>query len=284
MVKPHKLMGEISRMLEASGVPDARFDAGCLLSQACGCSAARLLMLPEIPEDTAEKARAMAVRRANGEPLQYILGEWEFYGLRIEVGEGVLIPRPDTETLADAALQFCRELPSPRILDLCTGSGCIACALAKNLPDSRITAMEKSPRAIAWAERNIAYHHLGQRTALVQGDVLSPETPARLGHFHLIVCNPPYLSAQDMENLQKEVEAEPKDALYGGTDGFRFYEKIPAVWKNSLSPGGMLAFEAGAGQAGRIAQILEREGFADIRIKRDLCGTERVVTGIRPSP
>lgn len=256
------LLHELTGILAAGGVEDAALEAKWILE--------------DVPD--AESARQTAKRRAQHEPLQYLLGTWEFYGMKLFVGTGVLIPRADTETLVEAVLARKQHLcAQPAALDLCTGSGCIALALKRHLPQMTITGIDKSTQALAYAKRNAAYHQLD--VAWLCGDVLAPaQTFAPLD---LIVCNPPYLTAADMEQLQAEVRYEPKEALFGGTDGLDFYRTVTARWKDALKCGGLLAYEVGCGQAEAVAAILAAGGFAEIETVRDLCGIERVVLGIR---
>ena len=258
------LYRELTEMLAAAEIPDAALEARWIL------------------EDAANEADAkrIAQRRAAHEPLQYLLGAWEFYGRRFAVGPGVLIPRADTETLADAVLQ---RLPKSRPLhaaDLCTGSGCIAVTLAAERPGLHITAADNSPAALSYARRNIALHSAD--VTLLEADVLDAETAAPFaGMLDAIVCNPPYLTAEDMQTLQPEVRFEPAAALDGGEDGLHFYRQITAVWRSTLKPGGLLAYEVGIGQADSAAEILMQNGFAQIGKIRDLNGVERVVLGTR---
>ena len=237
-----------------------------------------------ILEDAASEADAarIAQRRAKHEPLQYLLGKWEFYGLPFYVGAGVLIPRPDTETLVDAVLSRIPDRSGQQILDLCTGSGCIALSLAAHLPQSRITGLEMSPAALQYARRS--QEALGLNNAeLHEADVLLPETAARYRALTAVVSNPPYLTAEDMLHLQQEVRYEPAAALDGGADGLHFYREITRLWHGTLCAGGLLAFEVGIHQAADVAAILSQNGFGCIECIRDFGGIERVVLGRKES-
>ncbi len=268
----------LTAALEDAGVPDAAFDVQCMMEQATGKSLHHLQLTGSLTADEERNIRSMAQRRMTGEPLQYILGEWEFYGMRLFVGEGVLIPRPDTEALVDAVLAFAKGLESPKIADLCSGSGCIALALRENLPQSQVNAVEKSEHALSYLQKNAAYHHADVR--ILQADVLDAETAAQFEALDVIVSNPPYLTAEEMQELQREVRHEPELALYGVTaDGLHFYREIPRLWGDCLKNGGLLAFEVGDGQADAVQQILEQQQFTDIRIVQDLAGNPRVVMG-----
>lgn len=232
----------------------------------------------EVSEEEWQCLQTAAKRRLTGYPLQYLIGEWEFFGLPFAVGEGVLIPRADTEVLCEFALQWLKGKHSQRVLDLCSGSGCLAIAIAQeSSADNTVYALEKSPQAISYLKRNLA---LNQSPAmLLEDDVLAPQTAETA--FDLIVSNPPYLNAEDMEHLQTEVSFEPEMALFAEHDGFYFYERITAIWNERLNIGGMLAYEVGIHQAARVAAILEQNGFAAVRRICDLNGIERVVAGIK---
>lgn len=274
------LRQELTGALEAAGTEDAAFDVRCMMEQVCGRD---LCLITGISPEEEDRIRSMAARRMTGEPLQYILGEWEFYGLRLFVGEGVLIPRPDTETLVEAALDFCKGRESLCIADLCSGSGCIALALQELLPHAKVHAVETSDRALGYLRKNAAYH--GDRIAVHRADVLDARTAEGFSGVDVIVSNPPYLTAEDMQHLQREVQHEPEMALYGASaDGLHFYREITRLWKGTLREGGLLAFEVGIGQAEAVRQILEAQGFGSIRILPDLAGVERVVAGICPTP
>ena len=265
---------EIADLLRESGNPDADFDARCIFEQVTGRKLEQITSLSDL-----ERLRIyeMEAQRITGQPLQYILGEWEFFGMRLFVGEGVLIPRPDTEILVETVLDWCRDLPNLRIIDLCTGSGCIALALQKHLPQAKVHALDSSEAALAYARRNIDYHKLPVQ--LHQDDVL--QAPIR-GKFDVIVSNPPYLTTDEMQHLQPEIRYEPASALDAGTDGLLFYREITRLWKDSLVPGGLLAYEIGEQQGEAVSRILEWYGFEQIRVIQDYAGHDRVVIGTVP--
>jgi release factor glutamine methyltransferase len=219
----------------------------------------------------------MIKKRSSGYPLQYILGEWEFYGLPFIVGEGVLIPRPDTETLVDKVLEYAGKHENLKIADLCSGSGCIATAIEKNTVNSDVYAVEISDIAYKYLEKNIELNSSSVKP--YKADVLRYETAEKFRDFDVIVSNPPYLTEDDMKHLQKEVSYEPEMALYGNSDGLEFYRRIPEIWYNSLKHGGMMAFEVGMGQAQDVAEILKENGFKDIKAVNDLSGIARAVYG-----
>lgn len=254
------LLREIIAVLNSGAVEDAELEAKWILEDA----------------DSPEQALQIAQHRAKHEPLQYLLGKWEFYGLTMFVGAGVLIPRADTETLVDAVLSRVKDSSSQMIADLCTGSGCIALALASQMDHTQFAGLDLSTKALEYAEKNLAYHQFAN-VKFVCADVLDEAAAAQYQGLAAIVCNPPYLTAEDMRNLQAEVRFEPETALYGSPDGLHFYREITRIWKPSLCSGGLLAYEVGAGQADDVAAIFSQNGFAEIEKIRDLNGVERVI-------
>jgi release factor glutamine methyltransferase len=220
----------------------------------------------------------MAQRRIDGFPLQYILGKWEFYGLTFKVGEGVLIPRQDTETLVDYVLTMFKNDDTLKIADLCSGTGCIPIAIEKRLTNAEVHAIELSTIAHSFLVENIALN--SSKVIPHLGDVLEPSTAEEFNSLDLITANPPYLTINDMEHLQKEVSFEPKLSLFGGNDGLDYYRNICKVWKSSLKVGGMIVFEIGQNQENDVSKIMLENGFSDIAIIPDLCGVNRVVSGI----
>ena len=220
----------------------------------------------------------MAERRSTGYPLQYILGEWEFYGLTFRLSENVLIPRPDTETLIENVLEICRRqgMKSPKIADLCSGSGCIAITLKKMLPDAEVSAVELSDGAVDIIKENSALNSADIK--IIKGDVLKAETAAMFRDMDIIVSNPPYVTAEEMAQLQKEVRYEPEMALYGGEDGLDFYRAMTALWKNSIAENGWLLYEYGDGQHSDVEKILIDNNFNNITLTRDLAGIFRTAS------
>lgn len=219
-----------------------------------------------------ETIDAVLSRRIGGEPLQYILGEWEFYDLPFYVGEGVLIPRPDTETLAEFAIDKAGT-EEITCMDLCSGSGCLAITVDKHCPNATVFAMELSDEAFSYLEKNIERNASSVRA--VKGDVLEDD----FGEFDLIISNPPYIKTKDLDILQKEVQREPRMALDGGEDGLSFYRKIAEIWVPHLKRGGTLAVEIGIGQGDDVKKLLEKAGLENIGSLNDLSGIERVVFG-----
>ena len=229
-------------------------------------------------DDVCEKVMAAVERLLNDEPLAYVLGEWEFYGLTFFVDEHVLIPRDDTVAVASLAINQGIFLPSnPRILDLCTGSGCIGLAIASRIKDARVTLADISKDALAVAKKNMFHHKLSGRVTVIQADAMKP-APAVLGKFDMIVSNPPYIDSADMKTLQRSVlDYEPHLALFGGEDGLDFYRAIAKNYTSALKPGGYLALEFGEEQGDDICRILEENWYTILERSRDYNDTERAV-------
>lgn len=221
----------------------------------------------------------MAVDRyLAGEPLPYVLGEWTFYGLNLYVSPDVLIPRDDTCAVAELAIHRGLFLDqNPRILDLCCGSGCIGLAIASRLKDARVTLADLSGPALSVARKNIQRNHMGGRVSCVQVDAMEVP-PAFLGKFDMIVSNPPYVTASEMEELPDSVKKyEPHMALFGGTDGLNFYRAITKNFRGLLKPGGFLCYEFGMGQGDAVCAILEENGFTVLERTLDFNERERAV-------
>jgi len=229
-------------------------------------------------EEISAKLSFAVSRMLSGEPLAYILGEWEFYGLKLYVDKNVLIPRDDTCAVTDLAIKQGLFLgKDPRILDLCTGSGCIGLAVASKLADARVTLADISREALAVAKKNTALNHLGSRVSCVQADALGKPS-AFLGKFDLIVSNPPYITTAEMETLPISVRNfEPHLALHGGEDGLIFYRAIAENYKAALKPGGYLCFEFGEDQGDDICKLLEMNGYTILERSRDYNEVERAV-------
>lgn len=265
--------------LEEAETEDAGFDALQLFSHYTGIDRAKLLAdgNASVSEEMVKLFLSAVRRRATGEPLQYILGEWEFYSLPFQVGQGVLIPRADTEILVDEALRLLEGMNAPKIADLCTGSGCIAISIAKNRPEAEITAVEWSDTAAAYCKQNIALNGVTNVT-LKMADVLAG--PGECNGFDLIVSNPPYIPTADMAALSREVHNEPSMALDGGEDGLIFYRSIIDHWYSVLSEEGMMAFEVGIHQADVVATLLSHR-FEQVYIVPDLNDIPRVILGVQ---
>jgi len=233
----------------------------------------------EVPEDEAFVFRQKVKKMSGGYPLQYLLGEWEFYGLPFKVGPGVLIPQPDTETLVDVTLELTAVMDEPLVADYCAGSGAISVAVAKHRPSARVWAVELSDDAIDYLNDNIALNGCGDRITVIKGDVRGE---LDLPELDVIVSNPPYVTADEMKELPPQVMCEPEMALFGGEDGLDFYKAISERALSNLKSGGWLVFEAGWRQAGQVSDILRQNGYTNVSVRRDLCGVERCIYAQKP--
>ena len=217
-------------------------------------------------------------RVLRGEPLAYILGQWDFYGMTLFVDKNVLIPRDDTCAVTDLAIKKALFLDTnPRILDLCTGSGCIGLAIASRVKDAKVTLGDYSKEALAVAKKNVTAQKLSGRVSCLQVDALK-EPAAFLGKFDMIVSNPPYITSQEMTELPASVkDFEPELALHGGVDGLDFYRAITKNFRAALKPGGYLCYEFGMGQGDAVCAILEENGYTILERSRDYNEIERAV-------
>ena len=231
-----------------------------------------------VEDETCEAVESAVARILAGEPLAYVLEEWDFYGMRLYVNSNVLIPRDDTCAVTTLAIEKALFLDKdPRILDLCTGSGCIGLALAHRIKDARVTLADISPDALAVARKNVANQKLSARVSCVQADALSEPAPF-LGKFDLIISNPPYITGADMKELDHSVkDFEPHLALFGGEDGLDFYRSIASKYRSALKPGGYLCFEFGDDQGDDVCRILEENGYTILERSRDYHDRERAV-------
>lgn len=237
-----------------------------------------------LDDATVDYAHLLCDRCLDGEPLAYLLGEWDFYGLTFQVDKNVLIPRSDTERLCELVIEQAQKKVSPRILDLCCGSGCIGIAAAYHVDDAHVAAVDNSEGALRVTRENARRLGVQSRFVAVNADVrLRP--PGNMGRFDIIVSNPPYVTRAEMHQLDKSVyNYEPHEALYGGVDGLDFYRTICANWGSLLVPGGVILFECGWQQATDVAAILEENRFAGISITEDLSGVPRIVYGYNTDP
>jgi release factor glutamine methyltransferase len=231
-----------------------------------------------VTEETCQAVESAVARVLDGEPLAYVLEEWDFYGMRLQVNPNVLIPRDDTCAVTALAIKKALFLNhDPRILDLCTGSGCIGLAVAHRVKDARVTLADISQEALAVAKRNAVAQKLSGRVSCVHADALAEPAPF-LGKFDMIISNPPYITAGEMLELPDSVKNyEPHLALYGGEDGLDFYRAIASKYRNALRPGGYLCFEFGAGQGDAVCEILEMNGYTILERTRDYNDRERAV-------
>ena len=264
---------DIRRRLRQAGIEAATLEARELVCFAAGKDKARLLRdgaLYASPE-VEEAAWALARRRLAGEPVAYLIGEWEFYGLPLDISESVLIPR--------AAIDWLAQQDGPRVLDLCAGSGCLGLAIASQVKDARVVLGELSDGALRICRQNIRRNGLTGRVTAMQLDALHPPLQ-RLGDFDCIVSNPPYIPTGDLPGLDPSVrDYEPHLALDGGADGLDFYRAILRHWPAVLHPGSRLYFEVGIGQADDVLRLMRGVGFGDLEILPDPAGIPRVVLG-----
>lgn len=273
----------VRRTLKESGVEQAQLEAMELMCAALGKRREEVFRDLSLYASEAIEGQvdALLQRRLAGEPIAYIIGEWEFYGLTLTVTPQVLIPRPDTELLVERGILAVRDLPQARVLDLCTGSGCVGLALAYNCPNAQVVLADWSPDALEVARQNLMRCQLADQVELVQANALQPP-PRELGEFDLIVCNPPYIPRQVVEEeLDHSVrDYEPHLALDGGEDGLDFYRAITLHWNWALRPGGKLIFEIGYDQEEAVKKLMVDRGFQQVRSFQDPGGHWRVVEGI----
>jgi len=273
---------ETRRRLRAAGIQASDLEARLLVAFVAGKSREELLRdgrLLVADGTSVREIDRMVTRRINGEPVAYIVGEWEFYGLPVTVNESVLIPRVDTEVLAQEVIALMKRRGGrTRLLDLCAGSGCVGLVVAQNVPTCRVILADNCPEALKICRENMLRNKLTHNVTVIEADALS-DPPKLLGMFDAIVSNPPYIPTEDIANLDQSVrDYEPVVALDGGPDGLKFFRAIAQRWKTLLKDGGHLALECGAGQAEDVRDILKKE-FDGLRTITDTGGIERVVTG-----
>jgi release factor glutamine methyltransferase len=270
-------------LLRSVGVDTARLDAECLLASLLGCDRLRLYAAPleRLPLPVLEGYRTLVARRQARQPLAYLTGTKEFWSLSLQVSPAVLIPRPETEILVETALARLDSLSlkAPVVADIGSGSGAIAVAIAKTLPNARIFATEICSGALEVARENARAHGVLRQSAFLQGDLLEPLSVRGLGgQCDMIVSNPPYVATADLAALPPEAHYEPAGALDGGSDGLTFHRRIVGEAADLLRPGGWLALEMAPGQGHSLARLLRDQGtFTDVAVTRDLSGRPRVI-------
>ena len=280
---PRAALREVEHRLAAAGCPDADFDAGELFRLVVEQDV-RLASEP-LTAAQAERLEALTARREQREPLQYLCGRWPFLDFELAVGPGVLCPRADTEVVAEAAAQTLTGVKAPRVLDLCAGTGCLGLGVKRFCPDARVTCVEKSPEAFRYLEQNVRSALPGAVPAAqaVQGDLFTYWKTLPEGELDLIVSNPPYLTAEEMQHLQPEVAQEPAMALEAGEDGLVFYRGLAALhYRQALRPGGVLVLEIGWQQRQAVMELLAGNGWADIECRKDYGGNDRCILARRP--
>jgi release factor glutamine methyltransferase len=280
-VRARALLADAVARLDAAGVASPRVDAELLLAHSAAVSRSRLITMDEVPQDAATRFAALLERRAHREPLQHLIGTAPFRNLELAVGPGVFVPRPETELLVDAVLPSLTGLAAPLVVDLCSGSGALALAVADEVPASRVIAVELSERALDWLRRNAT----GTRVEVIAADVASPDLlPSERGRADAVLSNPPYVPAATP--VAPEVRADPDEAVFAGADGLRL---IPAVLERAadlLRSGGVLALEHDDTHAEAVPALLRAgdgwdRAWDDVREHADLSGRPRFVTARR---
>ena len=270
------------RQLKAAGIPAAQLEAREIVCYVAGKTREEFFrdLTLYANSQVEEQVKALTSRRLEGEPVAYIIGEWEFYGLSLDVSREVLIPRMDTEVLAEQAILAARAAGEGcRVLDLCAGSGCVGLAVASNVPECKVVLADNSEGALRVCKQNVRRCGLTQQVTCVSADAKLPPLPA-LWDFDVIACNPPYIPTADILTLDPSVkDYEPRQALDGGDDGLDFYRSIASKWKGAIRRGGRLLFEVGMGQSADVEAILSENGFEDIRSYQDTQSIWRVVSG-----
>ena len=275
-MKLREIRKNTAKLLSENGIEASAFEADVILQTLLNLDKTALIMKleDELSTEQAEKLSTIVSKRVEGYPLQYIVGSWEFYGREFAVGEGVLIPRADTETLIDTAKKL--VVKNSTVIDLCSGSGCIAITLEKEL-DADAFALEKSEQAYEFLKKNIALNR--SKTTPVLCDVLNENSLKDIPQADVIVSNPPYIKTDEIKTLSKEVGFEPKMALDGDCDGLKFYREITRLWKDKIKNSGYLVYEIGYTQAEEVSDILIENGFKDVNVVYDVCKNPRVVYG-----
>ena len=264
--------------LMMAGVPDARFDAAQLYQFVTG----RDHRLDDGPTaDEAARLQVLAERRAAREPLQYLLGEWDFMDFTLKVGRGVLCPRADSEVVCETAIELLQDVEAPVVYDLCAGTGCLGLGIARAVPGAKVTCVEFSHDAWPYLTANVAA--LGGKTTQAElADVLTYYTQIEPASVDLIISNPPYLTAQEMESLMPETAKEPAVALDGGRDGLVFYRVLVRQYRDAVRPGGWLVLEIGYAQAEAVLALGKAAGWQGGTCRKDAGGNDRVVFFRKP--
>lgn len=284
-----KLLNWITEHFTEKNIDAPRLSAELLLTHALNMQRIELYTHFDKPVEKPQldQLHRLVKQADTNQPIQHIVGKTEFYSLQLDITPDCLIPRPETELLVERAIEFLRKRPKPQfVLDLCTGSGCIAVAIAKNFPNCQIIATDICDRALNVAEKNIEKHNVKEKVKLLCGDLFDPVVPELdTAKFDLIVCNPPYVSTTEFETLDKNVkDHEPKLALLAGTDGLDIYKRIIGKVDDFLKPDAALIMEIGYNQAKPLRQLLENANcFSEIKIEKDFHNNDRIVTAIKTS-
>lgn len=277
----NELLHTIRSMLCQNNVDNFENEAYFITEKALSLSKTQMLLkfADEVTYEQSKIALSAAEKRISGIPVQYCIGEWDFYGETYKVGEGVLIPRPETEELCEIVINELKHKVNSTIIDLCSGSGCIGITVGNNVPDSTVFLVEKSEDALKYLKQNTKnLCEIGQ-VYVVHGDVLNPDSFDKVfSKVDVIVSNPPYIKSEEIATLQKEVQQEPRMALDGGADGYDFYRVICAEWHRYLKEDGLIAFECGENQAEYICTLFNEDLF-ETQIIKDFNGIDRFVLG-----
>ena len=272
--------------LQQAGVDSPGVDAALLAEKFLGLDRRGLTLHGEEEADPAKEEAFLSALadRETRRPLQYILGSWEFLGMDLSLGEGVLVPREDTIVLVETLAKQLKDVPAPRGLDLCAGTGAVALGLLTLVPECSAQCVEVSQKALPYLEKNLSQYGQGRVTALA-GDVLSRETAAAFPPESLdfLASNPPYIATGELPTLQPEVQKEPALALDGGPDGLVFYRAITELWLPLVRPGGVAAVEIGETQGAQVADLIAQAGLKDVTVTQDWSGLDRVVSGVVPN-
>lgn len=261
--------------LSANGVDEADFKSLCLCCHCAGIKNNEYEIHKNEDLIIMKKIADMLWQIKSGEPLQYVIGRWDFYESEFHVGRGVLIPRPETEELTELVIDNAKRLCSPVVFDLCSGSGCIGISIAKALPSSTVYCVEKSEEALQYLLKNAESI---SNVKVVNSDI---NYPSDIKNADIIVSNPPYIKSSDLSTLQSEVQFEPSMALDGGADGLDFYRIIAEKWNSNLKENGMLFLETGEDQGEAVYEILEKQGFKEIEVIKDMYGNNRMVKSVK---
>ncbi len=273
---------KVNDILSENGIEDAAFEAAVIISFFTGISVSqvRISDFKDIDKETESLIYNAVNERINGKPLQYVIGEWDFMGYTFKVGEGVLIPRPETELLCELVVDTIKHIDKPVVFDLCSGSGCIGISVKKLKPDADVYLVEKSKEALHYLTENVKNICENSALTTVNGDVFDVDSFTDFPLADVIVSNPPYIKTEELPTLQKEVQHEPSMALDGGKDGLDFYRAIIKNWSVFLKKDGIIAFECGESQAEDIAEIFIKNKF-DSSITEDYNHIKRFVIGRR---
>lgn len=276
-----ELLNKVETILSSEKLENSQNEAYFMTEKALSMNRTELMlnMDAQVSETNVDIALTLAKKRLSGLPLQYCLGEWDFYGNTYKVGDGVLIPRPETEELCEITLRELNSVSAPTVIDLCAGSGCIGLTIKANKPDATVFLVEKSRAALRYLIENAENVCKNQFVSIVNGDVLKPdEFSETFDKVDAIISNPPYIKADEISHLQSEVQREPKMALDGGEDGYDFYRVICTDWTAYLNDGGFIALECGENQAEYICNLFNKDIFETETVK-DFNGTDRFVIG-----